>query len=338
MSSNVIVWLLLSAPILAQTATNPQPANSLLLGEKRSFELTRELEQYEAQPGLSGRVTSIGGGSSALLVNRWVPEFAAIQPGIEVGFHGGSSATGMNGLIEANVDVVPMSRPVEAEETARFKAKYGYEPTEIVVAQDALGVYVNKTNPVAGFTLAQLDGIYSRDSKRGGGRPEFWSELGVTGPLAEERIDRISLNKAHGAHVYFQDIVMQDDAYRFDVRMEATGGSLVQAVGANNAAVGILSVMYATARTRLVPVQAADGSCVLPTYENISAGKYPLVRPLRIVFNRRPDGTMNAAAREFLRFVVSRRGQRVIALAGSYPLSTEQQKEALRTIGDAAPK
>jgi ABC-type Fe3+ transport system substrate-binding protein len=59
---------------------------------------------------------------------------------------------------------------------------------------------------------------------------------------------------------------------------------------------------------------------------------------LRIVFNRRPDGTMNAAAREFLRFVVSRRGQRVIALAGSYPLSTEQQKEALRTIGDAAPK
>src|SRR5262249_34316594 len=120
-----------------------------------------------------------------------------------------------------------------------------------------------------------------------------------------------------------------------DVRFEATCGSLVQAVGADNAAVGISSVMFATARTRFVPVQAADGSWVLPTYENTSSGKYPLVRPLRVVFNRRPDGSMNAAARQFLRYIVSRRGQRVSSLAGSYPLSAEQQRGALRTIGEA---
>ena len=43
---------------------------------------------------------------------------------------------------------------------------------------------------------------------------------------------------------------------------------------------------------------------------------------------------MNPAAREFLRFAVSRRGQRIIGLAGSYPITVEQQQAALREIGD----
>jgi len=244
----------------------------------------------------------------------------------------------MNGLIEGKVDLVPMSRPLEAEESARFKSKYGYEPAQILVAQDALGVYVNKVNPVAGLTLAQLDAIYSHNSKRGAGRPEFWSELGVTGALADERISRISLSKVHGSNLYFQDFIMQGDGYRFDVRFEATLGSLVQAVGAANPAIGVSSVMSATARTRFVPVQATDGSYVLPTYENTVSGKYPLVRPLRIVFNRQPAGRMSPAAREFLLFAISRRGQRIISLAGVYPLTVEQQHDALRTIGETPGK
>jgi hypothetical protein len=42
---------------------------------------------------------------------------------------------------------------------------------------------------------------------------------------------------------------------------------------------------------------------------------------------------MNPVAREFLRFAVTRRGQRIIALAASYPLTVEQQKKALSEIG-----
>ena len=42
---------------------------------------------------------------------------------------------------------------------------------------------------------------------------------------------------------------------------------------------------------------------------------------------------MNPVAREFLRFAVSRRGQRIIALSDSYPLTREQQEQALQMIG-----
>ena len=131
---------------------------------------------------------------------------------------------------------------------------------------------------------------------------------------------------------------MQGAEYRFDVRFEVVPSSLVQAVGADDAGVGFASVMFATKRTRFVPLQAADGTYVLPSYENILSNKYPLTRPMRIVFNRKPDGSMNPAVREFLRFAVSRYGQRIIALAGSYPLTVEQQQEALRTIGETPPE
>ena len=128
---------------------------------------------------------------------------------------------------------------------------------------------------------------------------------------------------------------MQGSDYRFDVQFEPVPSSLVQAVGADDAGIGFASVMFATARTRFVPIQAADGHYLLPSYENTLSGEYPLVRPLRIVFNREPDGTMNPAVREFLRLAVSRRGQQLIALAGSYPLTVEEQQAALHVLGNA---
>jgi ABC-type phosphate transport system substrate-binding protein len=64
------------------------------------------------------------------------------------------------------------------------------------------------------------------------------------------------------------------------------------------------------------------------------SGDYPLLRPMRIAFKRKPDGSLNPVAREFLRFAVSRRGQRIIGLAGSYPLTLQEQKDALHEIGE----
>ena len=133
--------------------------------------------------------------------------------------------------------------------------------------------------------------------------------------------------------MFFRHEVMQDEDYRFDVRFEPVSSSLVQAVGADDAGIGFCSLIFATHRTRLVPLQAADGTYVLPSYENTVSGKYPLARTMRIVFHRQRDGTMNPVAREFLRFAVSRRGQRINGLAETYPITVAEQLEAWRIIG-----
>jgi phosphate transport system substrate-binding protein len=323
---------LIGVPV-AHSETNLAPGITLLLDDKAAMDLTADLSLYEIPSVVTGKLVSAGSAAASILVNRWASEFATLFPGVKFDLRGGGSPAGMQELLDGKVDLVTFTRPLPAEEIARFKDRFGYEPAQIMVAQDAIGVYVNKKNPVTGLTLAQLDAIYSRNPKRGGGQPEFWGDLGVTGPLANERISRISLSRVHGTYLYFRDYVMQGGDYRLNVRFEIVPSSLVQAVGADDAGIGLTSVMFATARTRFVPVQGSDGVYRLPSYEETVSGRYPLTRPILIVFNRKPDGTMNPVAREFLRFAVTRRGQRIIALAASYPLTVEQQKKALSVIG-----
>ena len=40
-----------------------------------------------------------------------------------------------------------------AEELAAFKKRFGHEPTPVVVAFDALAIYVHRDNPIEGLTL-----------------------------------------------------------------------------------------------------------------------------------------------------------------------------------------
>jgi phosphate transport system substrate-binding protein len=327
------LFLLTCLPVRA--ATNLPPAKALLLDEKTVVELTAGHSQYENLPKLTGKLASGGSGLVTILIDRWASEFATLYPEVEFDIQGGGGTASLPAFMEGKMDLLPLSRSLSPDEVARFKGKFGYDLPQIVVAQDAVGIYVNKNNPLSGLTLVQLDGIYSRDAKRGGKRAEFWSDLGIAGPLADERIIRLCLSRVHGTHLFFRDEVMLGSDYRFGGHFEMVSSSLVQAVGADDAGIGFASVMWATARTRFVPLQAADGSYLLPSYEHTVNGRYPLMRPMRIAFHRKPDGTMNPVAREFLRFAVSRRGQRMSALAGSYPLTLEQQQEALRSIGEA---
>ena len=317
-----------------RAATN-EPSSALQLDDKKVIELTASLKEYEDPPKVLGKLASLGSGLTTIPLNRWAAEFATLHPEAELNIQRGGSVEGLVKFLTGEVDLVPISRTLPAADIARFKAKFGYEPAQIIVAQDAVGVYVNKDNPIAGLTVAQLEAIYSRSINTAVGQPEFWGDLGVTGPLATEMLNRVSLSKAHGSHMFFQDEILHGGDYRFSVHFEPVSSSLVQAAGADPTVIGFASVMFGTDRTRFVPLQAKDGAWLLPTYENTVSGRYPLVRPMRIVFNRKPDGTMNPVARELLRFAVSRRGQRVMALASGYPLTLEQQEEALRIIGEA---
>ena len=333
MKALVLGCLCLLFGFRSPAATN-LPSSALQLDDKTVIELTSSLIQYENPASVTGKLSSLGGGVTTILVNRWASEFATLHPEAEFDIQSGGSAEGMAKLLLGQVDIVPMTRPMAAAEIARFKTKFGYDPAQVVVAQDAVAVYVNKDNPLTGLTLSQLEAIYSRQPRDTSSSVEFWSDLGVTGPLANERIARVSLSRAHGSYAFLQEEVLHGTDYRFDIRFEAVPGSLVQAAGADAAAIGCASVMFATERTRFVPLQASDGIWLLPTYNNTVSDRYPLVRPLRIVFNRKPDGGMNPVARELLRFAVSRRGQRIIALADSYPLTLQQQQQALQVIGE----
>lgn len=314
-------------------ATPPLPTG-VQLDEKSIVEATAGLIQYENVPSLSGRLISVGSGTGTAMVNHWSVEFAQLYPEVELDIRGGGATTNVFAdFIAGKVDLLPMSRPVPTNLVADFTARQGYAPTEVIVGPDALGLYVNKNNPISGLSLQQLETIYSRTAPVG--RIDVWGDVGVTGPLAHTPISRYCLSKRHGAHTLFRETVLSGAEYKFSVRFESIHSSLVQAVGADDAGIAFDSVMFATARTRFVPIQAEDGRYLLPRYENVINGSYPLVRPIRIVFNKKPGTALKPVVREFLRFAVSRRGQRINAMGGGFPMTPEQQQQALQALGDA---
>jgi len=62
-------------------------------------------------------------------------------------------------LLSGDAQFGPMSRFMTSAEVDAFEKKYGYKPTPVRVAVDALAIYVHKDNPVPCLTMQQLDQI-----------------------------------------------------------------------------------------------------------------------------------------------------------------------------------
>src|SRR5438477_6547156 len=100
------------------------------------------LPPYAAVTGLSGKITSIGASTTTNLVAHAATEFRRIYPAVKLQVTAELASIGPIALLEGRADIVPMSRPLQSEEIRDFQAKYGYPPTEIKVAADALAIFV----------------------------------------------------------------------------------------------------------------------------------------------------------------------------------------------------
>lgn len=78
-------------------------------------------------------------------------------------------------------------------EIESFEQAYGYKPTELRVAIDAIGLFVQKDNPVRGLNFEQIDAIFSATLRCGAlRRIETWSQLGIKSRWARRAIQLFS--------------------------------------------------------------------------------------------------------------------------------------------------
>jgi len=76
-----------------------------------------------------------------------------------------------------------------------------------------------------------------------------------------------------------------------------------------------------------------DGPAVPLTADNVKNHSYPLTRDAYIYLDKAPGRALDPKVREFMRFVLSREGQQIIAENGPYsPLSAEYLKEQLKKL------
>jgi len=291
-----------------------------------------EMPSYEPAVDLSGKITSIGASTTTNLVARVAAEFKRMHPNVTLEVTASLVSIGPQALLAGRADIVPISRPLTPGEIKDFATKYGYPPTEIKVASDALAIYVEKRNPVAGLTLEQLDGIFSRTQRRGGSSIETWGQLGLTGEWTDRLIALYGYGPEDGAHQIFQEEVLDGGAFRLSLRVEGGGSSIVQGVAAEVGAIGFASNFFTAKRVRAVPLAGADGRFQAPTVENVHNRKYSLIRFLTICVNNPPGQPFGGPAAEFLRFLLSQEGQQVVADGGNIPLDAATVAEGRRAM------
>jgi phosphate transport system substrate-binding protein len=276
-----------------------------------------DLPNYTKTGDVSGTLTSIGSDTLGNLMNLWAEDFCKMYPNVKPQIESKGSATAPPALIEGTALLGPMSRKMKPEEEDAFEAKRGYKPTRFDVALDCLAVYVHKDNPVKGFTLAQLDSIFSKTHKAGFADVGKWGEAGLDGAWAELPISLYGRNSASGTYTYFKEHVLLKGDYKDTVKEQPGSAAVINGVAQDRQGIGYSGIGYRTSEVRAVRLaKNADDKLVEPTFENALKGAYPLGRTLYIYVAKKPGEPLPPLVKEFLAFVLSKDGQAVVVKDG----------------------
>jgi phosphate transport system substrate-binding protein len=293
-----------------------------------------DLPEYNRASGISGDIISVGSDTLANLMTLWAEEFKKQYPNINVQIQAAGSSTAPPALAEGTSNFGPMSREMKDKEIESFEGKYGYKPTAIEVAIDALAVYVNKDNPVAGMSLPQVDAIFS--ATRTCGYPEnitLWGQLGLPGDWENRPVQIYGRNSVSGTYGYFKETALCKGDFKNSVNEQPGSASVVQAVTKSITGIGYSGIGYKTSGVRAVPLALNEKvGYVEATPENALAGKYPLARFLYIYVNKHPNDPLPPLESEFIKMVLSKNGQNIVIKDGYIPMPAKVASRQLLKI------
>lgn len=287
------------------------------------------LPTYQKSSGVSGNFSSVGSDTLNNLMTLWAEEYKRFYPNVNIQIQGAGSSTAPPALSEGTANFGPMSRTMKDQEIQAFEKKYGYKPTAIGVAIDALAVFVNKDNPLKGLTIAQVDGIFSSTRKCGGKNISRWGDVGLTGDWVSKPMQIYGRNSVSGTYGYFKENALCKGDFKNEVNEQPGSASVVQSVGTSLSAVGYSGIGYKTSSVRALPLAAKEGGEFEAANEaNAINGKYPLARVLYVYVNKAPNKPLAPLELEFFKMVLSKQGQEVVIKDGYIPLpATFAQKE-----------
>jgi phosphate transport system substrate-binding protein len=231
-----------------------------------------------------------------------------------------------------------------------YEDAYGYQPFRIRVCAaafilkshvSAIGVYVNQANPLNSVSLDKLDAVFSAERRRGYPADIVtWGQLGLTGKWADRPIHLYGFYWRDDVTWYFRRLVTLGAPFKssYDVpggNMSRTtpqvADAIMTALAEDPAGISFGNGSYMTGRVKALSLSAAG---VKSSYSlrDVASGRYPLERYLYIYVNRRPGEPLSPLMKEFLRFVLSREGQSLVARDGYFPLPPSVDAHQLQKL------
>ncbi|MDP2267356.1 MAG: phosphate ABC transporter substrate-binding protein PstS family protein [Thiobacillus sp.] len=293
------------------------------------------LPTYQKASGVSGNFTSVGSDTLNNLMTLWAETYKRNYPNVNIQIQGAGSSTAPPALIEGAANFGPMSRMMNTKEIEAFEKKYGYKPTPVPVAIDALAVYVNKDNPIKGLSITQVDAIFSATRKCGGAADiTSWGQVGMSGEWASRTIALYGRNSVSGTYGYYKEKALCKGDFKRNVAEQPGSASVVQSVTGQVGAIGYSGIGYKTSGVRALPLSKKDGEPFVEA-DAVHAidGTYPLARVLYVYVNKRPNQPLAPLEREFVKLVLSKQGQEVVIKDGFVPMPAAMAAKALVDLG-----
>jgi len=209
---------------------------------------------------------------------------------------------GMAALLGGKCDIAGASRVALKEELELAKMR-GIELNDYLIGSYSVAVVVNGGNPVASLTKDQVRDIFT-------GVVTNWNVVG--GPDAPIRLyirDPIS-----GTYLGFKELAMGNTPYGPQPNLFPTYEAIVQAVAKDAHGIGYASLDLAKhAGVKGVSIGGTEASVAA-----VNKGEYPYSRAIRL-YTRKGDET--PLTRDFIQFIQSARGQKIVAEMGFAPRS-----------------
>jgi phosphate transport system substrate-binding protein len=318
---------------------------------------------YRPEEQVTGTIRLWGHGSPkhdfmGRLVRRWTRDFHRYQPHVTIvnDMYGTASAVGA--LYTGAGDLAILGEEISPAAERAFRRERHYGPTVLEVATGNVDVnyfdyahmvFVNRANPLDRLTLPQLARILGDPPPAEGSGPiRTWGQLGLRGVWANRKIQPYSWTFDQDFALFLHARVLGDAVpWNPQVRQFATydrpdgtivdrGEQILAALARDPDGIAVSNIRFANPSVKILKLAGtSSGPYLLPTVRTLISQQYPLTRIIPAIVDVPPGQPVQPAIQEFLRFILSRQGQRaLIEESGYLPLGEKYRREQLHELDE----
>lgn len=338
-----ILLMALAAAIAAPASA--ESTRDHLGADHPALAFVETLPAYQADTPVEGRLRIWGHGSfkrdfMGKLLTSWIAEFSRHHPAVRFENRMYGTASAIGALYSGAGDVAILGEEISPAALRAFRRARGYDPTGVEIATGSVDInyydyahmiFVHRDNPLRGLTVAQLDAIFGAEARRGGPLVRHWGQLGLTGAWSPAAIQPYGWKTDVDFALFFRERVLEGShrwngairEYEHGQRPDGSaydhGQRIVDALAADRHGIAISNIRYSHPDVRALPLAwDARGPFVEATPETLIDWRYPLARIIPAYVDLPPGKRMAPAQREFLRFLLSREGQRILIEHSGY--------------------
>jgi phosphate transport system substrate-binding protein len=232
-------------------------------------------------------ITMAGSTAFQPFAEKLAEQYMSLHPDIHITVQGGGSAVGIQSAISGAAQIGMADLVVLPEEAKSLHST--------AVARDGISVVVYPSNSVVNLTTEQIRGIFN-------GRIRNWKEVGgIDAPVTV-----VSREAGSGTRSSFEQIIGKIKLTG-DAIIQDSNGTIRETVANDKNSVGYLSHGLLNEKIKALLVDGIE--CTIPT---IKDGTYPLVRPVFLLTQTKPEGAVAA----FIDYILSANGQKTIETDG----------------------